>query len=84
MANSYYTLSDKRKYIDDDFKVNGPYKFGRLPAGRIERAAYIRDVKNCCFSWLAKYAKSSQKMYALQVVNDFLDNIENDIESEEI
>ena len=74
---TYYSLSEKRAYIDDDFQKSKLYNMGPVPVDREECIAYIRKMLVYAKEFLTKYdGKGWSLSYAALIVDDWTRNIE--------
>ena len=75
--NHYYSLSEKRDFIDTDFKQSKLYLMGLLPSDREERAAYFHSAIQHAGEFIDKYrGKGWSEDYAREIINDWMDNLE--------
>lgn len=73
----YYSLSEKRSYIDADFMESKLYKMGLLPEGRDERIAYFRQALAYGYEFLNRYAsKGWSTEYAREIIDDWFSNLD--------
>lgn len=73
----YYSLSEKRDFIDADFKQSKLYNMGLLPEDPAEHKEYFRMAIKYGQDFLNKYSeKGWSTKYAEEVVNDWFSNIE--------
>ena len=75
--NKYYSLSQKRDYIDKDFLQSKLYKMDNLPKGRDAQSEYFRCAIVFAGEFLDKYkGKGWGEDHAHEIVNDWMDNLE--------
>lgn len=72
----YLSLSEKKAYIDKDFKNRVMIPLGELPADRSEAQAYIRKLMQYAEMWGERYRRNALGLYALEVFDDYVDTIE--------
>lgn len=73
----YYSLSEKRDYIDADFKKSKLYNMGLLPADPEDVGSYFHEAIKVGGEFLDKYKEKGWSYdYAMQIVNDWMDNLE--------
>lgn len=73
----YYSLSEKREYIDVDFKESSLYNMGLLPEDPAESVAYFKQALAYGQEFLQKYAlKGWSTEYAREIINDWFANLE--------
>ena len=75
--NHYYSLSEKRDFIDEDFKQSRLYNMGLLPLDPGERASYFHLAIQYAGEFIDKYRdKGWSEDYAKEIINDWMDNLE--------
>lgn len=75
--NHYYSLSEKRDFIDADFIQSKLYNMGLLPQDPGERSAYFHNAIENAGEFMLKYRnKGWSENYAHEIVNDWMDNLE--------
>lgn len=75
--NKYYSLSQKRDYIDKDFMQSKLYRMDNVPEGPDAQAEYFKCAISFANDFLNKYKnKGWSSEYALQIVNDWMENLE--------
>ena len=75
--NHYYTLSEKRDFIDADFKRSKLYQMGLLPTDPEDQSAYFKAAIQNAGEFLEKYKdKGWSSEYTLAIVNDWMDTLE--------
>lgn len=73
----YYSLSEKRDYIDTDFKKSALYNMGLLPETGPEIETYFYEAIDAAGMFIEKYQNKGWSYdYAMQIVNDWMDNLE--------
>jgi hypothetical protein len=73
----YYSLSEKRDFIDADFKKSKLYNMGLLPTEDAEVGEYFHEAIKNCTEFVNKYqGKGWSYDYAMQIINDWMDNLE--------
>lgn len=73
----YYSLSEKRDYIDEDFKKSYLYNMGLLPTNKEDSERYFNEAIDAAGEFIEKYqGKGWSYDYAMQIVNDWMDNLE--------
>lgn len=73
----YYTLSEKRDFIDQDFKQSKLYKMDPLPEDPGDYKLYFKFCVQYGQEFMDKYAgKGWSQDYATEIVNDWIQNIE--------
>lgn len=76
--NHYFTLSEKRDFIDADFKNSKLYQMGPLPEDADERKKYFHDAVEYANKFVLKYhGKGWSHEYATAIVKDWLDSLDN-------
>lgn len=75
--NHYYSLSEKRDFIDADFKESKLYNMGILPQDPAEHMTYYRQAVEYAKEFLYKYSsKGWSTEYVTEILNDWFSNIE--------
>lgn len=73
----YYSLSEKRDYIDEDFKKSRLYNNGLMPTDKEGMTRYFNEAIDAAGEFIEKYqGKGWSYDYAMQIVNDWMDNLE--------
>lgn len=73
----YYSLSEKRDFIDADFLNSKLYHMGLLPEDQEDQKAYFKTAIQYAGDFLEKYkGKGWSFEYAMTITNDWMDNIE--------
>ena len=64
-------------YIDADFKKSKLYNMGLLPTDDAEVGEYFHEAIKNCTEFVNKYqGKGWSYDYAMQIINDWMDNLE--------
>lgn len=75
--NHYYTLAEKRDFIDQDFKQSKLYLMDPVPENQGEFKLYYKFCMQYAQEFVDKYTnKGWSQTYASEIVNDWLQNIE--------
>lgn len=73
----YYSLSEKRDFIDADFLNSKLYHMGLLPEDQEDQKAYFKMAIQYAGDFLEKYkGKGWSFEYAMTITNDWMDNLE--------
>lgn len=73
----YYSLSEKRDFIDADFLNSKLYHMGLLPEDQEDQKAYFKAAIQYAGDFLEKYkGKGWSFEYAMTITNDWMDNLE--------
>lgn len=71
----FYTLSEKRQFIDDDFKKM--FKdFMKFPTDINAQLDYLKNLNSVGCKWLNRYKDKSQYEYAWALLDDLLKSVE--------
>lgn len=76
----YLSLSEKKEYIDKDFKEHVLIPMGELPADSSEVHGYIARLHEHAVMWADRYAGNSLGVYALQLLDDFVCTVQQNME----
>lgn len=77
----FYTLSEKHKFIDDDFKK--VFKdFMEFPSDTQARLVYITKFREAGYMWINRYKNKSQYEYAKTLLDDLVRSIEIEVYKE--
>jgi len=71
----YLSLSEKKAYIDNDFKNRVMIPLGELPADRSEAQEYIKQLAVYAEMWGERYKNNMLGMYALSLLDDYVETI---------
>lgn len=74
----YYSLSDKIRFIDDDFIKTVVEPIGKLPSDPEAAIEWVHNAKIIVTKWFAKYEHKSLDEYAEILCLDFIKSFEND------
>ena len=74
------SLSEKKEYIDKDFKEHVIRPMGELPADRSEAQQYIRQLIEYAEIWGERYRHNTLGLYALKLLEDFVLTVEQQME----
>lgn len=73
----YYSLSEKRDFIDADFLNSKLYHMGLLPEDQEDQKTYFKAAIQYAGDFLEKYkGKGWSFEYAMTITNDWMDNLE--------
>lgn len=71
----YLSLSEKKAYIDNDFKKRVMIPLGELPADRSKAQAYLKQLMRYAEMWGERYKANTLGMYALSLLDDYVETI---------
>lgn len=75
--NTYFTLSEKRDFIDADFKNSKLYQLGPLPEDKEERRQYFHLAVQYAGEFATKYhGKGWSYEYAMLITKDWMDSLD--------
>jgi len=80
-----FTLSEKRDFIDQDFKKSKLYRLGDIPLGNKEKANKFWDAAiHEAGVWIMRYRSSSDraKAYAKEVLDEWMSDLEKQWKAE--
>lgn len=73
------TLSNKKKYIDEDFEKRIFEKFKVVPETDEEILQYMNNLVDDSTKWIGRYQGTTQKEYAAEVMSDFMQSVLNEL-----
>lgn len=76
----YYTLSEKKMFIDADFKNSSLYKLGEMPDDKTDAENFFNRAIKEAGVFIKKYSKAKKNIqdYAQEVVNDYMESLEDE------
>lgn len=75
---TYYSIADKRAYIDDDFHKNVLEKLGKLPSDSDGAVRWCQLAKQIGEAWFNKYDHVQDGGYAFALFHDLITSAETD------
>lgn len=80
-----FTLSEKREFIDQDFKRSALYRLGDVPLGDKKKAQKFWDKAiHEAGEWILRYKSSGQRVraYASEIVDEWIGDLEKQWKAE--